>query len=252
MRRARTMRAIAPRPSSPVASSNDDSVDVVGYGAIPSTNGNTIQTPIIIAVSPAVSVDEDVSIDTHNVLPSTSGTIHQTRYMLADTARVIIDSDDETVCGEVDECQHQSKRHKQALRLELLDEALKGLKCPVCLEIAKRAIETDCCHTIACYECAVRCDSCPICRHWLYFKEALFVRRLINDLPESCMYCNYTGTIGTIATHDSKCPHKTIKCRVNGCTEVLQRKNYVEHFQFKHSDKLMNFFESFMENMNGD
>ena len=66
------------------------------------------------------------------------------------------------------------------------------LSCSICLEIAKSAVETNCCHHIFCEICLkryyVNCETCPQCRSQFSFTVSHLTRRMISNMPVTCIF----------------------------------------------------------------
>jgi hypothetical protein len=104
-------------------------------------------------------------------------------------------------------------RTSHSLNLEEFVE--HWLNCPVCLDYAKDAVETKCCHTLLCQACKVECESCPICMKEEYqAKPAVFVRKMISAIPYTCS-CGFKATRYDIDTHQAKCPGQSKQTSVD-------------------------------------
>lgn len=83
--------------------------------------------------------------------------------------------------------------------------------CPICLEVAEDAVETECCNHAYCEEHATTIaaggGACPTCRKTPFrYRPAIIVRRLIGNLPAECPFCKST-TIqrGNLEDHKKSC-----------------------------------------------
>ena len=84
-------------------------------------------------------------------------------------------------------------------------------QCPICLELAEDAVETECCNHAYCEEHAKTIAAgggmCPTCRATPFrYRPAVMVRRLINNLPTECPFCK-SATIqrGNLEDHKKTC-----------------------------------------------
>lgn len=89
--------------------------------------------------------------------------------------------------------------------------------CPICLEVAEDAVETECCNHAYCDQhaktIAAKGGTCPTCRKSPFcYRPAIIVRRLIGNLPATCPFCNST-TIqrGNLEDHKKSCRNSSVR-----------------------------------------
>ncbi|KAL0218981.1 hypothetical protein P9112_004634 [Eukaryota sp. TZLM1-RC] len=118
------------------------------------------------------------------------------------------------------------------------------LRCAICLDFATDAVESDCCHALFCNPCFEQLhnqQSCPACRSSTIKVYAVFnVRRLINELPAICSYCNLTVTKGNLKNHQMKCSTELLSCTI--CNHQSVKRAMVQHLAEHHPDTLISTF----------
>ena len=83
--------------------------------------------------------------------------------------------------------------------------------CPICLELAEDAVETECCNHAYCEEhaktIAAGGGTCPTCRTTPFrYKSAIMVRRMINNLTTECPFCKSSNVQrGNLEDHKRIC-----------------------------------------------
>lgn len=89
--------------------------------------------------------------------------------------------------------------------------------CPICLEVAEDAVETECCNHAYCEQhaktIAENGGTCPTCRKSPFrYRPAIIVRRLIGNLPVTCPFCN-SPTIqrGNLEDHKKSCKNSSVR-----------------------------------------
>lgn len=118
---------------------------------------------------------------------------------------------------------------------------MENLECPVCLEPAKEAVECTQCAQIFCEACTKPLKKCPMCRADSSFKESAFARKLINNLPKKCDYCDFTTTAAEMKYHLVKCDYRDFYCNV--CSAFSGKKpEFVQHLLSAHNEDLLNTF----------
>ena len=71
--------------------------------------------------------------------------------------------------------------------------------CCFCLEYAKEAVETLCCGTILCANCAAPLRQCPKCRKdSLQTRPSGLARKIIASLPVDCQNCGHKTSVSEL------------------------------------------------------
>ncbi|XP_066936940.1 TNF receptor-associated factor 3-like isoform X2 [Clytia hemisphaerica] len=118
---------------------------------------------------------------------------------------------------------------------EALNETPKEYECGICSQFLKEAVELACTHAF-CGDCLTRCEkdkpkpSCPICRRTYNNTEKhpnhTLNRIITTSMDVKCPLkddgCEWTGKISDFKHH--LCQYKFIKCSLEGCTEIIQRR----------------------------
>ena len=127
------------------------------------------------------------------------------------------------------------------------------LTCPVCIDIATEAVESNCCGVVFCLRCArdVLAESCPNCRAAPFkWKETLIARRMINSLPRACPNCEEKTTYGELKGHMFKCSKAVRKCAIKNCTFFGMNDEFLAHVdQNHHKEFLERFDQDIQSNM---
>ena len=91
------------------------------------------------------------------------------------------------------------------------------LHCPVCLQVARDAVEAVCCHKFFCAECAGRVPRCPTCRADPFrTSPSVAVRRLVDRLRDRCDICGVNVLHSDFAAHRTRCDIPK-KCSAHNC-----------------------------------
>eukprot|EP00794_Sanderia_malayensis_P013956 gene13956-15412_t len=130
------------------------------------------------------------------------------------------------------------------MSMKMSDSMLESLTCPICLEIAKDAVESTCCHHIFCEECKRMLDGhpCPQCRKNDFTTTISHVtRRIIGNLPVPCEWigCKDQLVRSELKEHMAKCQHRIIKCPSQGCVFSGKESDFVAHLAADHKANLV-------------
>lgn len=120
-------------------------------------------------------------------------------------------------------------------------------KCPMCLEIAKDAVESECCNSIFCESCVKVIPNrvCPLCRKGhLRYKSNIVIRRIVNSLKTECSECNEMTTYGNLADHKKKCNKGMVTCKFFRCNQECKKSNFATHLFEVHLEELIHFYST--------
>jgi len=117
---------------------------------------------------------------------------------------------------------------------------MENLECPVCLDQAVDAVECTQCAAIFCDACTKSLSKCPMCRQVKSFKISGFARKLINNMPRKCDYCDFTAPQVELKYHYPKCPSRVIACNV--CVFKGKKDDFFRHLVNGHSDEIFSNF----------
>jgi hypothetical protein len=97
----------------------------------------------------------------------------------------------------------------------------QNFTCPLCLELAKNAVESSCCTKIYCQECIdssfKKYQHCPCCRSPdLTYEPSKIARKVISEIKVPCNHCELKVETGEMQNHLKKCPKVKLKCRLCG------------------------------------
>ena len=117
------------------------------------------------------------------------------------------------------------------------------LTCPICLDVAVDAFESECCSKVYCGACLkTKYKDCPTCRHSPFaLKPNLVVRKMVNSLPVDCA-CGTKVMRGNLKDHLTLCPQTIHKCSFNCCTFEDKTDNFLNHIQENHRKDLISIF----------
>ncbi len=120
------------------------------------------------------------------------------------------------------------------------------LTCPICIDIATEAVESNCCGVIYCLKCArdILSESCPNCRGSPFkWRETLIARRMINSLPRLCPHCEEKTTFGELKNHNLKCPKAVRKCSIKNCDFSGMNDEFLAHVSSNHHKEFLERFD---------
>lgn len=91
-------------------------------------------------------------------------------------------------------------------------------ECKVCFVVAVNAVHCLQCTQFLCERHATEVHDCPFC-HAAPFKVEIdyTLRRLVDQLPIDCRFCQQGFRKGDLNFHESYCPKRPRNCGVNGC-----------------------------------
>ena len=122
---------------------------------------------------------------------------------------------------------------------EFVDPPPNDYICPVCSEVLRKPMLTECCGSHVCEDCVTDLYQCPICNE-AEFNFILDKRRweMILELDVQCPLnnrgCMWTGELGVRGAHldplDGDCEYTDVDCTY-GCGENLERNELAEHLE---------------------
>lgn len=119
---------------------------------------------------------------------------------------------------------------------------MDNLECPICLDLARDAVECTQCASILCEVCAKELKKCPICRAEKSFKDSAFARKIINNLPQKCQYCDFKAPLVELKYHLPKCENRKYECNV--CVFSGSKEDFLKHLVYTHNEILYDYFTS--------
>jgi hypothetical protein len=118
----------------------------------------------------------------------------------------------------------------------VLSQANSYLECPICLELAKNAVECEACNNLMCEQCVkdLKKKECPACRKQNFtVKPSVLARRMIGSMPQVCPNeCGTTSTIGNMSDHLKKCPNRVLQCAK--CAFEGKKADFLAHLTKDH------------------
>ena len=109
--------------------------------------------------------------------------------------------------------------------------------CGLCNFIAKRAVESNCCSSIYCQDCSTNINLCRKCNYACTFSSSAALRRLIDMIPELCIYCNERFLHKNIIEHSSHCPNYPQPC--NLCHNPIPHQEFFQHLAENHQNFIL-------------
>ena len=101
--------------------------------------------------------------------------------------------------------------------LERVSLSGDSFRCAICLDTARDAVESDCCHQLYCAACTQQLSRCPTCRQWDFsVRGNVIVRRLINEIPTPCEHCKQMVARGDLDAHKVACARRQSACAALG------------------------------------
>ena len=119
--------------------------------------------------------------------------------------------------------------------------------CPICIKIAKNAVESECCGNIFCAGCTKKLLSCPICRKEnMRTHQSLLMRKIIKSIPIKCIYeCGYINTVDFMDQHYLQCQNRLFICKINNCNKNYKKDDFIKHISKDHENFLINVAEKY-------
>ena len=122
------------------------------------------------------------------------------------------------------------------IRFKVDGEVLAStLACPVCFNVPRELPIPQCpAGHIVCKKCRPQLRECPTCRRRLFAdNHSSIAAYLIDQVPHNCKFnefgCKDKGLLSEIVIHEKKCPERTVRCAIKGCSEVVQLKKFPLH-----------------------
>lgn len=119
------------------------------------------------------------------------------------------------------------------------------ITCIICDNIAKDAVESNCCRSTYCSKCAtnIQDNICANCEMQPFtFKESFIARLIINKMPYECTYCKEKLTYGDSDLHSSKCQQIPRRCNIGDCSFEASTKEFLIHLVTQHKTEVINRF----------
>ena len=109
-----------------------------------------------------------------------------------------------------------------------------GIECPVCLNVPRELPIPQCPEGhLICKDCRPSLNTCPTCRRRLQDNNSSIAAFLIDQVPHRCKFqdfgCKEKRLLSEIVNHEKKCPERTARCAVYGCSQVVQLKMFSLH-----------------------
>ena len=108
--------------------------------------------------------------------------------------------------------------------------------CPICMKVAKDAVESECCGNIFCLNCTKKLFSCPICRKEnLKLHQSLLMRKIIKSIPVKCIYdCGFIHTADLMDQHYINCQNRLYVCNIQNCNKNFKKEEFIKHISQAH------------------
>ena len=116
-----------------------------------------------------------------------------------------------------------------------------SLKCVVCFDISKDAVECLSCGNVFCKMCVFNIK-CPLCRTHSAYKDSYFARKIIDCMPIKCHECGDSTTNGKLEDHLDQCPGRIFNCKKN-CGFEAKRDDFAKHVLECHMKEVINEFD---------
>ncbi|KAL4471778.1 hypothetical protein ABPG74_008671 [Tetrahymena malaccensis] len=136
----------------------------------------------------------------------------------------------------------KEKQKQQTNPDKILEEELK---CPICLEVSRKPITTDCCGSVFCEGCIknIKTNKCPKCNKQSFtYSQNIFANRLVNQFPIICRYgCGHVSGGSEIGNHEKQCPNKILKCKYCNFEGIYN--SFLQHIINQHVNQIVQLFE---------
>ncbi len=119
--------------------------------------------------------------------------------------------------------------------------------CPICIKIAKNAVESECCGNIFCLGCSKKLFNCPICRKEnMKTHQSLLVRKIIKSIPIKCVYdCGYINTADLMDHHYLSCENRLFVCKIQNCNKNFKKDDFIKHISKDHENFMITIAEKY-------
>lgn len=122
------------------------------------------------------------------------------------------------------------------------NDIFENLRCIVCFDLAREAVECLLCGNIFCKRC-VSNIKCPLCRNHSTYKDSGFARRIIDSMPVKCPDCNLPTTKGALEGHLLICSERVFTCKMKDCTVSCKKEEFAQHLNQSHHFEVLNDFD---------
>merc|ERR1712029_1130427 len=133
----------------------------------------------------------------------------------------------------------QSSRKPKTVEMD--DEMLEGLNCPVCLKLPRQAPVYQCenGHCV-CSDCHAKLTGCPICRMALGKIRSLVFEQLLNKMSHKCKFseygCTFEDNLTPLECHEKDCWYRLANCGDLKCKTQIPLAHLVEHMEKDHKN----------------
>jgi len=113
---------------------------------------------------------------------------------------------------------------------DLVKKLRDKVECPVCFEVPKSAPVPVCPNGhVVCMKC-VR-DTCPTCRVRMANATSTLAVTVIENIEHMCEHdgCEETRPISELASHQARCPHRSVRCPGLDCNTRVKLTSLVSH-----------------------
>lgn len=119
--------------------------------------------------------------------------------------------------------------------VSLMDE----FHCGICSDYFNDAIETACCHNLACESCFINQANCPWCKcSEMKYTSSYPIRRIVSNLPTNCPDCEMAMKRRELPTHTLSCPKRKISCPF--CYTIFIKDTLSSHLFHSHEEAVLN------------
>ena len=125
-----------------------------------------------------------------------------------------------------------------------MEQALADtLKCPLCLDFANLAVETNCCSQVYCQKCLCELGDkkCPNCQEEnVTSSPNNVVRKMVANIPTVCPNeCGETTTKGEVEKHLEICSKRVFSCPSKDCQFTGFKEAFVKHLNTVHERAML-------------
>ena len=129
-------------------------------------------------------------------------------------------------------------------------------QCGNCLDVAKEAVETDCCGQLFCQDCLTPLEGqpCPRCQtDPIAFRPNMFARAAIDKARIPCPNgCPELVTSGSLPCHLENCEKRIYTCCGPDCEFTGDRDELCKHLAAEHARHLAKSMERIFKNDKGE
>jgi len=111
-----------------------------------------------------------------------------------------------------------------------------NILCVACKQVPINVVESGCCSSLYCWECAVAASVCQHCHHTFSLEECkpnVPLRRILEGLEIKCKFegCSVCVTANNQKKHETECLYCPVTCPNSDLCGIMLRKDVINHLE---------------------